>query len=114
MVFCLARPQSPTTFALAHQNANKSTRTAFINADWRDFQSTPAINEARNNSILVNDHIRILNQSGWEETHTGTPFFGAFSGKCGIRHAKEENSRRDQSVCDYGEKIRLRVEAGRL
>ena len=42
---------------------------AFINADWRDFQNTPTKNEIRVNSILVNDYLRILNQSGWQETH---------------------------------------------
>ena len=31
-------------FALAHENAKKTTQLAFINADWRDFQSTPARN----------------------------------------------------------------------
>ena len=56
-------------FALAHQNAKKSTRIAFVNADWRDFQNTPADNEIRVNSILINDYLRILNQSGWQETH---------------------------------------------
>jgi len=56
-------------FALAHLNAKKSTQMAFINADWRDFQNTPAKNETRVNSILINDYLRILNQSGWEETH---------------------------------------------
>ncbi|MBW2545464.1 MAG: hypothetical protein JRD43_08480 [Deltaproteobacteria bacterium] len=56
-------------FALAHLNAKKSTQMAFINADWRDFQNTPARNETRTNSILINDYLRILNQSGWQETH---------------------------------------------
>ncbi len=56
-------------FALAHLNAKKSTKIAFINADWRDFQNTPAKNETRVNSILINDYLRILNQSGWQETH---------------------------------------------
>ncbi len=56
-------------FSLAHLNAKKSTKMAFINADWRDFQSTPAKNETRVNSILINDYLRILNQSGWQETH---------------------------------------------
>ncbi|MDA3831944.1 MAG: DNA methyltransferase [Spirochaetales bacterium] len=54
-------------FALAHSNAQKSTQMAFINADWRDFQNTPAKNETRMNSILINDYLRILDQSGWEE-----------------------------------------------
>ena len=39
-------------FALAHLNAKKSTQMAFINADWRDFQNTPAKNETRVNSIV--------------------------------------------------------------
>ena len=56
-------------FSLAHLEAKKSTQMAFINADWRDFQNTPAKNETRVNSILINDYLRILNQSGWEETH---------------------------------------------
>jgi hypothetical protein len=56
-------------FALAHLNAKNTKQIAFINADWRDFQSTPAKNEIRENSILINDYLRILNQSGWQETH---------------------------------------------
>jgi len=56
-------------FALAHSNAKKSTQMAFINADWRDFQNTPAKDETRVNSILINDYLWILNQSGWQETH---------------------------------------------
>ena len=56
-------------FALAHLNAKKNTQIALINADWRDFQNTPAKNETRENSILISDYHRILNQSGWQETH---------------------------------------------
>jgi len=56
-------------FSLAHLNAKKSTQMAFINADWRDFQNTPAKNETRINSILINDYLRILNQTGWQHTH---------------------------------------------
>ena len=56
-------------FSLAHLNAKKSTQMAFINADWRDFQNTPAKQETRVNSILINDYLRILNQSSWQETH---------------------------------------------
>jgi len=56
-------------FALAHSNAKKGTQLAFINADWRDFQNTPAKNETRVNSILINDYLWILDQSGWQETH---------------------------------------------
>ena len=56
-------------FALAHRNAKETAQLAFINADWRDFQGTPARKEDRANAILVTDYIRILNQSGWKETH---------------------------------------------
>ena len=56
-------------FALAHQNAKKSTRMAFINADWRDFQGTPAKDEIRKNSIMIDDYLSIINGSGWEHTH---------------------------------------------
>jgi hypothetical protein len=56
-------------FALAHQNAKKSTGIAFVNADWRDFQNTPARNETRGNSILIDDYLNIINKSGWEHTH---------------------------------------------
>jgi hypothetical protein len=38
-------------------------------AGGRDFQNTPAKNETRVNSILINDYLWILNQSGWQETH---------------------------------------------
>jgi len=38
-------------------------------AGGRDFQNTPAKNETLVNSILINDYLRILNQSGWQETH---------------------------------------------
>ena len=56
-------------FALAHHNSKNSTKMALINADWRDFQNTPAKDETRVNSILINDYLGILNKSGWEETH---------------------------------------------
>ena len=56
-------------FALSHQNAKKSSRMAFINADWRDFQNTPARNEIRRNAIMIDDYLHIINGSGWEHTH---------------------------------------------
>ena len=42
---------------------------AFTNADWRDFQNTPAKSETRGNSILIGDYLQILNKGGWQETH---------------------------------------------
>ncbi len=56
-------------FTLAHQNAKRRTRMAFINADWRDFQNTPARNEMPGNSIMIGDYLHILKKSGWQRTH---------------------------------------------
>ncbi|MEA3415560.1 MAG: hypothetical protein U9R02_05290 [Thermodesulfobacteriota bacterium] len=38
-------------------------------AGGRDFQNIPAKNETRVNSILINDYLRILNKTSWQETH---------------------------------------------
>jgi DNA-binding CsgD family transcriptional regulator len=56
-------------FKLANKNSKNSTIFAFINADWRDFQSTAAINERRENSIMVDDYLNALREGGWEMTH---------------------------------------------
>ena len=56
-------------FALLKQHARKTTRLAFINADWRDFQNTPAAEEDRKTYILIDDYLRILNKTGWQHTH---------------------------------------------
>jgi hypothetical protein len=42
---------------------------AFLNADWRDFQSTPASKENPDNSITIFDYHRILSETGWKVTH---------------------------------------------
>ena len=52
---------------LVCENSKKSTTMALINADWRDFQNTPAKHEIRKNSILINDYLKIIDKSGWEE-----------------------------------------------
>jgi len=49
--------------------SKKNTVLALINADWRDFQSTPAIDESRKNSIMIDDYLNILRKGGWEATH---------------------------------------------
>ncbi|MBF0451132.1 MAG: ParB N-terminal domain-containing protein [Candidatus Magnetomorum sp.] len=54
---------------LLNQNSKKGTRFAFINADWRNFQSTSAINESTENAILIDDYLRIIKESGWQRTH---------------------------------------------
>lgn len=56
-------------FLLAHQNAKETTRIAFLNADWRDFQSTPALKENPKNSITIFDYYKILSATGWKVTH---------------------------------------------
>jgi len=56
-------------FALLKRNAKKTTRLAFINADWRDFQNKPAAEESGKGSILIDDYLRILNKTGWQHTH---------------------------------------------
>jgi hypothetical protein len=56
-------------FLLAHQHAKKTTRMAFLNADWRDFQSTPALRENPGNSITIFDYHRMLSETGWSVTH---------------------------------------------
>ena len=56
-------------FALAHQKAKKNTQMAFVNADWRDFQNTPARNEKTGNSIMIDDYLHIIEKSGWQRTH---------------------------------------------
>jgi len=56
-------------FLLAHQNVKEMTRMAFLNADWRDFQSTPALKENSDNSITIFDYHRMLSETGWKVTH---------------------------------------------
>ena len=51
------------------RNSKKSTRLAFINADWRDFQNKPATDENPENAILIDDYLKILNKSGWVRSH---------------------------------------------
>jgi hypothetical protein len=56
-------------FGLAGDNSKRNTRLAMINTDWRNFQGTPAMNESRKNSIMVNDYLQALERGGWEMTH---------------------------------------------
>ena len=56
-------------FMLAHQNANRTSRMAFLNADWRDFESTPALKEKPDKSITIFDYHRLLSKTGWKVTH---------------------------------------------
>ncbi len=56
-------------FLLAHQNSKPKTRMAFLNADWRDFESTPASKEKPDKSITIFDYHRLLSKTGWKVTH---------------------------------------------
>ncbi|MBA7496480.1 hypothetical protein ES702_07088 [subsurface metagenome] len=56
-------------FLLAHQNVKGTTRMAFLNADWRDFQSTPVLKENADSSITIFDYHRLLSKAGWKVTH---------------------------------------------
>jgi len=56
-------------FLLAHENSKDTTRIALLNADWRDFQSTPALKENADNAITLFDYHRILSKTGWKVTH---------------------------------------------
>jgi hypothetical protein len=47
--------------ALLKRNAKKTTRLAFINADWRDFQNKAAAEESRKGAIFIDDYLRPLN-----------------------------------------------------
>jgi hypothetical protein len=56
-------------FALLKLNAKNTTRLAFINADWRDFQNKSATEETGKGAILIDDYLGILNRTGWQHTH---------------------------------------------
>ena len=56
-------------FALMKKHTKKTTRLAFINSDWRNFQNKPAVDECPEDSILIDDYLRILNKTGWQRTH---------------------------------------------
>ena len=56
-------------FLLAHKNVKETTWMAFLDADWRDFQNIPASSEIPGGSILIDDYLGILNNTGWKRTH---------------------------------------------
>ena len=56
-------------FAFLKRFSKKTTRLAFINADWRDFQNRSATEEDPENSILLVDYCKILKNAGWALTH---------------------------------------------
>jgi hypothetical protein len=56
-------------FSLMRAHSKPTTRMAFLNADFRDFQGTPAFDENPANAILVLAYTKLLETSGWEVTH---------------------------------------------
>jgi len=56
-------------FILAYRNTKETTRMAFLNADWRDFESTSALKEKPDKSITIFDYHRLLSKTGWKVTH---------------------------------------------
>ena len=56
-------------FSLVYENSKPMTRIAFLNADWRDFQSVPALEEDASKSITVFDFRNLLLKVGWRVTH---------------------------------------------
>ena len=56
-------------FRLAHQKSKPTTNMAFLNADWRDFESTPASKENPDNAITIFDYHSLLLKTGWKITH---------------------------------------------
>ena len=47
-------------FILLKEKIKKTTRLAFINADWRDFQHKPAIEEPPEEAIIIDDYLNLL------------------------------------------------------
>jgi hypothetical protein len=56
-------------FTLSHKHSKPSTRMAFLNADWRNFESTPALEETVDKSITIFDYHRLLSETGWQTIH---------------------------------------------
>ena len=48
---------------------NPGSILAFLNADWRDFESTPAKQESPDHAITLFDFHRLLSGTGWKITH---------------------------------------------
>ena len=56
-------------FRLAFDNSKKGTRLVMINADWRDFQGTPALEENEESAILIIDYGNLMRKAGWAVSH---------------------------------------------
>jgi hypothetical protein len=56
-------------FAFLKRHTKRTTKLAFINANWRDFQNKPAVDETPYDAIMIDDYLKILNKTGWLRTH---------------------------------------------
>ena len=56
-------------FRLMRDHSKPSTRLAFLNADFRDFQGIPAVDENPDNAILMFTYAKLLETCGWKVTH---------------------------------------------
>lgn len=56
-------------FRLALEHTKPGARVAFLNADWRDFQSKAAMEEVKAGTVTVFDYHRLLEDAGWEVSH---------------------------------------------
>ncbi|KPA09997.1 DNA methylase N-4/N-6 domain protein, partial [Candidatus Magnetomorum sp. HK-1] len=69
---------------LARDHAKPTTRLAFLNTDWRNFQGRSALAENISKNIMVSDYFNLISDLGWEITHfvdcpmSSQPFKAAF------------------------------------
>jgi len=56
----------PVTVRYHHKNTKPDTTLAFLNADWYDFESTPADEENPDKSITIFGYQRLLTDTGWK------------------------------------------------
>ena len=56
-------------FSLMREQSKPSTLMAFLNADFRDFQGIPAVDENPDNAILMFTYAKLLETCGWKITH---------------------------------------------
>ena len=56
-------------FDLAYKNSKESTRLAFLIAEWRDFESTPALEEKQGEALFLYDYYKLLEETNWIVTH---------------------------------------------
>lgn len=56
-------------FSLFRERSAQGCRLAFLIADWRAFESTPAREENAEEAVLLYHYWRLLEETGWKVTH---------------------------------------------